>query len=134
LAVTEFLRDGHYLRHLRQMKALYGERRRLTLAHVSEFLPGTLMAGLGVIAPLPQTADDRVVVGIARARGLAPSALSAWYLRRNHAQGGLLLSATNLRPDNIEAVCATLAGIVASSSRSPHESNGREGDVGASTF
>ena len=129
LAVTEFLRNGHYLRHLRQMKALYAERRRLTLAHVNKFLPGTMMAGLGVIAPLPQTADDRMVVGIARAHGLAPSALSAWYLRRSNAQGGLLLSATNLRPDNIETVCATLAGIVASSSRSPHESNGRQRGV-----
>lgn len=114
LAVTEFLADGHFLRHLRQMKALYAERRSLALAHVSEFLPGTLAAGLGVIAPLPQTADDSVVVAIARAHGLAPSALSAWFLRRSHAQRGLLLSATNLRPDNIEVACATLARIVAS--------------------
>ncbi|MFP3756299.1 PLP-dependent aminotransferase family protein [Cupriavidus sp. SIMBA_020] len=130
LAVTEFLRDGHYLRHLRQMKALYAERRRLTLAHVSEFLPGTLMAGLGVIAPLPQSADDRVIVGIARAHGLAPSALSAWYLRRSHAQGGLILSATNVHPDNIGAVCAKLASIVASSSSGTHQSNDRERGLG----
>ncbi|MGY8524418.1 MocR-like pyridoxine biosynthesis transcription factor PdxR [Paracidovorax citrulli] len=113
-AVAEFLADGHFLRHLRQMKALYAERRRLALAHVSEFLPGTLAAGLGIIAPLPEAADDSAVVDIARARGLAPSALSAWYLRRSHAQRGLLLSVTNLRPDNIDAACATLARIVAS--------------------
>lgn len=114
LAVTEFLADGHFLRHLRQMKALYAERRRLALSHVSEFLPGTLAAGLGVIAPLPQAADDNAVVGIARARGLAPSALSAWYLRRDQAQRGLLLSVTNLHQNNIDAACAMLASIVAS--------------------
>lgn len=114
LAVTEFLAGGHFLRHLRQMKALYAERRSLALQHVSEFLPGTLTAGLGLIAPLPQTANDSTIVGIARARGLAPSALSSWYLRRTHAQSGLLLSVTNLRLDNIDAACATLAKIVAS--------------------
>jgi GntR family transcriptional regulator/MocR family aminotransferase len=114
LAVTEFLADGHFLRHLRQMKALYAERRNLALAHVGKFLSGTLTAGLGVIAPLPKSIDDSAVVDIARAHGLAPSALSAWYLRRIHAQRGLLLSVTNLRPENIDDACAKLASIVAS--------------------
>ena len=114
LAVTEFLADGHFLRHLRQMKAVYAERRNRALAHVSEFFPGSLTAGLGVVAPLGQTADDSAIAGIAREHGLAPSALSGWYLRRAHAQRGLLLSVTNLRPDNIDAACAKLAGIVAS--------------------
>lgn len=112
LAGAEFLSDGHFLRHLRQMKALYTERRSSALARVSEFLPGTLTAGLGLIAPLQQTADDSAVVGIARAHGLAPSALSAWHLRRDHAQRGLLLSVTNLRPDNIDTACAALAKVV----------------------
>lgn len=114
LAVTEFLADGHFLRHLRQMKALYAERRRLALAHVSKFLPGTLTAGLGLIAPLPPTADDSVLVGMARTRGLSPSALSAWYVRPSHAQRGLLLSVTNLRADNVAAACGMLAQVVAS--------------------
>lgn len=114
MAVTEFLADGHFLRHLRQMKALYAERRNLALAHVSEFLPGSRAAGLGVIAPLPEHADDSAIVDIARTHGLAPSALSAWHLGRTHAQRGLLLSATNLRLDNIDAACTKLASIVAS--------------------
>lgn len=114
LAVSGFLSNGHFLRHLRQMKALYTERRNLALTHVNRLLPGTLAAGLGVIAPLPQIADDIAVVRVARAHGLAPSALSAWHLSRGHAQRGLLLSVTNLHPDNIEAACATLARIVAS--------------------
>ncbi|MFC4277165.1 MocR-like pyridoxine biosynthesis transcription factor PdxR [Achromobacter aloeverae] len=114
LAVSEFLSNGHFLRHLRQMKALYTERRNLALTHVNRLLPGTLAAGLGVIAPLPQIADDIAVVRAARAHGLAPSALSAWHLSRGHAQRGLLLSVTNLHPDNIETACVTLARIVAS--------------------
>lgn len=96
------------------MKALYAERRKLALARVSAFLPGTLAAGLGLIAPLPPRADDRAIVDMARARGLAPSALSAWFLGRTHAQRGLLLSVTNLRSDNIGAACASLESIVAS--------------------
>lgn len=113
LTLLEFLTDGHFLRHLRQMKDLYTERRKLALAHVSEFLPGSLAAGLGVISPLPGLTNDRIVVDLARAQGLAPSALSAWYQDRVHAQRGLLLSVTNLRPDNIEAACKKLANIVA---------------------
>jgi len=114
LAVTEFLKGGHFLRHLRRMKTLYARRRSLALDRLNAFLPGTLTAGLGLIAPLPPTANDTAVVDIARSRGLAPSALSAWYLRRSHAQQGLLLSTTNLRLDNLDAACETLARIVAS--------------------
>lgn len=114
LAVTEFLEDGHFLRHLRQMKALYAERRRRALALVTEFLPGTLTAGLGLIAPLPPRADDVAIVRTARASGLAPSALSAWHFRPSQAQHGLLLSVTNLGPDIVGTACATLAAIVAS--------------------
>lgn len=113
LAVTEFLADGHLLRHLRQMKALYTERRNHALAHITPFLPGTRAAGLGLIAPLPPTSDDSAIVRLARAQGLAPAALSSWYLQRNHAQRGLLLSVTNLRPDNLVSACAMLAGIIA---------------------
>ena len=112
--VTEFLADGHFPRHLRQMKTLYAERRKLALARVSAFLPGTLAAGLGLIAPLPPRADDRAIVDMARTRGLAPSALSAWFHGRTQAQRGLLLSVTNLRSDNIGAACASLESIVAS--------------------
>lgn len=114
LTLLEFLADGHFLRHLRLMKNLYTERLEFALAHVGEFLPGSLAAGLGVIAPLVGRTDDRAVVDLARAQGLAPSALSAWYLDHNHAQCGLLLSVTNLRPDNIHAACRKLAHIVAS--------------------
>lgn len=113
-ALTAFLAEGHFLRHLRQMKALYAVRRQLALAHVNALLPGTLAAGLGLIAPLPPHADDRAIVHTARARGLAPSALSAWFINRTQSQQGLLLSVTNLRADNISAACTSLASVVAS--------------------
>lgn len=112
LTLLEFLAAGHFLRHLRLMKDLYTERRELALAHVREFLPGSVAAGVGVIAPL-RGLNDRTVVDLAKAKGLAPSALSAWYLDRANAQRGLLLSVTNLRPDNIDAACTKLANIVA---------------------
>ena len=105
--------DGHFLRHLRQMKDLYTVRRQLALAHVKEFMPDSLAAGLGLIAQLPGLANDRAIVELARVEGLAPSALSAWYLDRTHAKNGLLLSVTNLHSDNINAACEKLANIVA---------------------
>ncbi|WP_302409753.1 PLP-dependent aminotransferase family protein [Comamonas kerstersii] len=113
LTLLEFMADGHFLRHLRQMKDLYTVRRQLALAHVKEFMPDSLAAGLGLIAQLPGLANDRAIVELARVEGLAPSALSAWYLDRTHAKNGLLLSVTNLHSDNINAACEKLANIVA---------------------
>lgn len=112
LALAEFLSDGHFLRHLRQMKRLYSERRKFALEHVSRILPGTVAAGLGLIAPLSNSADDIAVVRAAREHGLAPSALSSWHLLRDYAQSGLLLSVTNLRADNVAAACERLERIV----------------------
>lgn len=113
LTLLEFMADGHFLRHLRQMKDLYTVRRQLALAHVKEFMPDSLAAGLGLIAQLPGLANDRAIVELARVEGLAPSALSAWYLDRTHAKNGLLLSVTNLHSYNINAACEKLANIVA---------------------
>jgi len=116
LAVTEFLSNGHFLRHLRQMKDVYTERRKIATSHIRKFLPGTVAAGLGLISPLPTKIDDRVIVDIARSQSLAPSALSHWYVNRTHAQNGLLLSVTNLHMRNIDAACEKLAEIITSQS------------------
>jgi GntR family transcriptional regulator/MocR family aminotransferase len=113
LGLGEFLGSGHFLRHLRQMKALYRGRRTQTIEHLGASLPRIETSGLGLVAYLPKAIDDVALVHAARLRGLAPSALSPWYLRPENAQQGLLLSVTNLRPDNIKAACDDLANLVA---------------------
>src|SRR5262249_10340806 len=95
LAVAEFLRDGHYLRHLRRMKRLYAARRD-ALRRCLGAMPGVAeMAGLALMVRLPPGTDDVALEAAAAARGLAPAALSSWYASSARAPG-LLLSVTNL--------------------------------------
>ncbi|WP_186120713.1 PLP-dependent aminotransferase family protein [Burkholderia gladioli] len=112
LAVTEFLADGHFMRHLRHMKKVYAERRHLAVELLGKRFTEVVESGLGLIVKLPDGVDDMEIVHSARKQKLAPSALSAWYLRTELARNGLLLSVTNLRPDNIRAACAALEDVV----------------------
>ena len=111
LAMAEFLADGHFLRHLRQMKDLYFERRAHAMAHLNTTFPKIEESGLGLIAFCSETVDDTKLVTAAREYGLAPSALSSWYITANNKQG-LILSITNLRTDNIANACATLNDVI----------------------
>jgi GntR family transcriptional regulator/MocR family aminotransferase len=114
-AVAEFLREGHYLRHLRRMKRLYAARRQhLTecLAQVgSNVLKAEATAGMAVVASLPQTLSDVDVAARALVIGLAPSPLSPWYVDVDRRQG-LLLGVTNLDGRRLADDCRRLVELV----------------------
>src|SRR6201981_1039911 len=61
-AVADFLRGGHYLRHLRRMKRLYAARREALLRCLGEIAPNSIKvqatAGLAVVILLPKSASD----------------------------------------------------------------------------
>src|SRR5215813_14075329 len=82
-AVAEFLRDGHYLRHLRRTKRLYAARRDTLLRYLGEMAPNSInvqaTAGLAVVLLLPKSASDVDIASRALEFGLAPAPLSAWY-------------------------------------------------------
>jgi GntR family transcriptional regulator/MocR family aminotransferase len=109
-AVAAFMRDGHYLRHLRHMKRLYAGRRDAVMAR----LGGSIQAvgGLALVRHLPVGTDDVVLAQRAAAAGLAPVPLSPWYAAHGAPQSGLLLSVTNATPAVIDAACARLAGLI----------------------
>lgn len=127
LALGEFLESGHFLRHLRQMKALYRERRTNTLAYLSNALRPVATSGLGLIAYLPQVTNDIAIVGEARKRGLAPSALSSWYVRPERVMPGLMLSITNIRDDNLKAACDSILSIVENTDALEHRERALSG-------
>src|SRR3546814_1012012 len=52
-ALTEFLAEGHFLRHLRYMKTLYRQRRELLQRHLDPAVAIDRFAGLTAIALLP---------------------------------------------------------------------------------
>ncbi|MES0067938.1 PLP-dependent aminotransferase family protein [Mesorhizobium sp. M0074] len=90
-AVAEFLREGHYIRHLRRMKRLYASRRQALvdgLAQVgSESLKVEATAGLAVIVSITASLSDVQIARRARSFGLAPSPLSQWCVRSPPWQG-----------------------------------------------
>jgi GntR family transcriptional regulator/MocR family aminotransferase len=110
-AVAEFLRDGHYLRHLRRMKRLYAARRETLLRCLDEIAPNSIKvqatAGLAVVVLLPKSVSDVDIASRALQFGLAPAPLSMWYGQPPQQQG-LLLCVTNLNERRLPADCRRL--------------------------
>ena len=111
-AIEEFLRGGHYLRHLRHMKRVYAERRAALCACLRDLGLAHAEAGLSVLLPLADGVDDAALAARARTVGLAPSALSWWRAQEDDAPGGLLLGVTNVPPERAQAACAALAALL----------------------
>jgi GntR family transcriptional regulator/MocR family aminotransferase len=111
-AVAEFMREGHYLRHLRHMKRHYAARRELLLRCLGEVASDAMAveatAGLAVVTLLPKSASDVDVAVRALPFGLAPAPLSPWYMR-SPARQGLLLGVTNVNERRLPADCRRLA-------------------------
>jgi GntR family transcriptional regulator / MocR family aminotransferase len=115
-AVAEFMREGHYLRHLRRMKRLYAARREALLHCLREVASDSIKvqatAGMAVVTLLPECASDVDVASRALPFGLAPAPLSPWYMQ-SAAPQGLLLSVTNLNERRLAADCRRLVEFVA---------------------
>ncbi|MFB5745925.1 PLP-dependent aminotransferase family protein [Cedecea sp. P7760] len=94
-AIADFLREGHFWRHLKKMRQCYAER-RLWLEEALRAQGFAVVPQEGGIQMVMEVeGDDLAVEGKARAAGLAVQALSRW--RIEHAgRGGLLLSFTNI--------------------------------------
>ncbi|WP_044587779.1 PLP-dependent aminotransferase family protein [Bradyrhizobium sp. LTSPM299] len=97
LAVTRFIAEGNYLRHLRHMKRLYAARRDALLTAMRGEAAEPVMAGLAVLIPCPQGTSDVDIARRAVARNLSPMPLSPWYANPTTAKQGLILGVTNLR-------------------------------------
>jgi GntR family transcriptional regulator/MocR family aminotransferase len=110
-AVAEFMREGHYLRHLRRMKRLYAARREALLRCPGKMAPDSIKvqatAGLAVVILLPKSASDVDIASRALEFGLAPRPMSAWYTQPPRQQG-LLLCVTNLSERRLPADCRRL--------------------------
>jgi GntR family transcriptional regulator/MocR family aminotransferase len=112
LAVAEFLRDGHYLRHLRRMKRLYAARRDALRTCLGGMAGEEVMAGLVVMLRLPGGTDDVAIARKALDCGLAPAALSRWYATDACRAPGLLLGVTNLVDSVIHGACDRLKALI----------------------
>lgn len=112
LAVAEFMKGGHYLRHLRRMKRIYASRLDALRSVLGPCRSRDAMAGLALLLPLPDGVDDEQIARQALADGLAPSPLTAWYAEADRAKTGLLLGITNLPEQALEQCCERLLRLI----------------------
>lgn len=112
LAMAEFMRDGHYLRHLRRTKRVYAAQGDALLKYLRPRAANVTTGGLAAILRLPDGASDLSIARQAMSFGLAPTPLSLWYASTASARPGLLLGIATSPLKRIEASCDRLLGII----------------------
>jgi GntR family transcriptional regulator/MocR family aminotransferase len=112
LATAEFMRDGHYMRHLRRTKRVYAAQRDALLKYLQPRARDITIAGLAVLLRLPDGAPDRAIARETLSFGLAPAPLSLWHASAASARSGLLLGVATAPPKRLAASCDRLFGII----------------------
>ncbi len=93
--LTDFIREGHFARHIRRMRMLYMDRRR-TLVKAIHIQIGDMLevigaeAGMHLVALLPPGISDVAVSRKAAQNGISAMPLSICYLKPP-TRGGLIL-------------------------------------------
>jgi GntR family transcriptional regulator/MocR family aminotransferase len=93
--LTDFIREGHFARHIRRMRMLYMDRRTALVNAIQIQMGGMLNvigaeAGMHLVALLPRGTNDVVVSRKAAHRGISAMPLSVCY-SRPPSRGGLML-------------------------------------------
>ncbi|NUA30224.1 PLP-dependent aminotransferase family protein [Cupriavidus basilensis] len=106
-AVADFMEQGHFARHVKRMRALYGQRRML-IAHALEqafgerltvnLPPGGIQFAVQFAEGPNGPVDDVAVASRAREAGLAVLPLSIWYAngRMRRTPRGLVIGFANI--------------------------------------
>lgn len=112
LALAQFMREGHYMRHLRRLKRLYSTQRDALLECLAQRDIETMTAGLAVLVRLPDKAPDVAIVREMLAFGLGPAPLSPWYCIPASARSGLLLGIATSPERNVAGYCDRLWEVI----------------------
>jgi GntR family transcriptional regulator/MocR family aminotransferase len=94
-ALTDFINEGHFARHIRRMRALYAERQATLVEAATHELSGFLEvssaeAGMHLVGWLPEGVDDVEASRRAAAHGVGAPPLSMYSLRPLPRRGLLL--------------------------------------------
>jgi GntR family transcriptional regulator/MocR family aminotransferase len=114
LATAEFMREGHYLRHLRRTKRAYSAQRDVLLTCLQQHVDAgsVTTAGLAALLRLPDGTTDMSIARESLAFGMAPTALSAWQARPDSGPSGLLLGIATTPNRNLARFCDRLFAII----------------------
>jgi GntR family transcriptional regulator/MocR family aminotransferase len=93
--MTDFIREGHFARHIRRMRMLYMDRRRGLVNEIQSQMGDMLEvigaeAGMHLVALLPPTTNDVAVSRDAARRGISATPLSVCY-STPPMRGGVIL-------------------------------------------
>jgi len=114
--LAAFLEGGHFARHLRRMRELYGARREALQREIERTLGGALRlpaieAGLSTPAYLSRATPLRAVVDHGAGAGLELWRLDRWALRRRDLRG-LVLGFAAFTERQIRDAVVALAGAI----------------------
>ena len=113
-AIAQFMREGHYMRHLRRMKRIYSARSQALQAVWEGKGYRVHIGGLAAVVHLPEGVPDVSVARHALANGLAPSPLSSWFSPGTAAESGLLLGVATVTERQLPAACRQLHQMIGS--------------------
>ena len=114
--LTDFIREGHFARHIRRMRILYMQRRRalvnaiqMQMGEITEVIGAE--AGMHLVALLPRGIDDVAVSRKAAQKGISATPLSSCYSKPT-IRGGLILGYGGANAHQIHDGIRTLRTIV----------------------
>jgi GntR family transcriptional regulator/MocR family aminotransferase len=95
IVLAQFMRQGHFGNHIRRMRQVYGERRRVLIDEIGQRLGPAVSvqggdAGLHLVLGLPPGTDDDAIARQARKLGVLTRPLSLYSLRPDPARGLVL--------------------------------------------
>lgn len=114
--VADFIMEGHFLRHIRRMRALYAHRQQILVEAVRQELRGAIEleeheAGMHLIGWLPEGLDDRLVSQQIAQQGIEVHALSV-YGEQKLARPGLLFGYAGVNEQEIREGIKHVARVV----------------------
>jgi GntR family transcriptional regulator / MocR family aminotransferase len=114
--MTDFIREGHFARHIRKMRMLYMARRTALVEAIQDQMSDLLEvigaeAGMHLVALLPRGVSDVAVAKKAAAIGISAMPLSSCYLK-SPARGGLILGYGGTDSRQINAGIRTLKTLI----------------------
>jgi GntR family transcriptional regulator / MocR family aminotransferase len=111
--MTDFIREGHFARHIRRMRLLYAERRAALVEALRDNFGDTVEvigseAGMHLVALLSRGIDDVTVSRKAAAKGISAMPLSMCYMK-TQPRPGLILGYGGTTPAQIREGARILA-------------------------
>ncbi len=117
VVLARFIREGHYARHIRRMRAVYAARRGVLIEAIAGRFGQQLPvlgsdAGLHLVLGLPLTVDDDAVARRALQAGVMTRPLSLYSLRKPVPARGLVLGYGAVTEQEVRASFDRLARVL----------------------